>query len=93
VDWTLDPCGILSAKEWTERTGCGCGLPTLVGQSYSYLPSRKHTYLLERAHPTRGCADREGDFSQNASIADDFQRSAPVSEHKRAGKNRLAWGL
>ena len=54
----------LAQNEWAERTGCGSGLPTPVGQSYSYLPSRKHTYLLERAHPTRGCADREGDFSQ-----------------------------
>eukprot|EP00966_Prymnesium_polylepis_P173786 4019759-Prymnesium_polylepis.1 len=29
----------------------------------------------------------------NASIVDGFQRSAPVSEHPRAGRNRLAGGL
>eukprot|EP00966_Prymnesium_polylepis_P227154 5256024-Prymnesium_polylepis.1 len=43
--------------EWTERTRCGGGLPTPVGQTCYYLHSCKPTYSLECVHPPRGCAD------------------------------------
>eukprot|EP00966_Prymnesium_polylepis_P188843 4375521-Prymnesium_polylepis.1 len=55
----LGPCGLFSAKEWTESTRCGGGRPTPVGQTCHYLPTRKPktNLTLERVHPPQGCAD------------------------------------
>ena len=110
VDFDLrtlpDRVGPLPQNEWVERTGRGSGLPTLVGRSYSYLPSCKHTYLLERAHPTRGCADREGDFSQQlysstpstpSTLYNPSTYSTPVcaessAAYGRTGRHRLLLG-